>query len=90
MNTFNKKYKTELTTLLTSIPSSEAMDKFLDDLLTPAEYEEIAKRWQIVKLLQAGVPQREIAKQLNVGIATVTRGSRMLQQSSSGLIKAAH
>lgn len=52
--------------------------QFLSDLLTPRELEELGMRWQIFTLLEQGVPQREIAKRLGVGIATVTRGARVL------------
>ena len=59
------------------------MEQLLSDLLTPSEISEISKRLQIFNLLQAGVPQRQIAEQLGVGIATVTRGSRALKEHSS-------
>lgn len=55
------------------------LEKALAELLTPTELAEISKRLQILRLLEAGVSQREIARQLNVGIATVTRGSRALK-----------
>ena len=51
----------------------------LEALLTPSEIEKIATRLEISRLLQQGVPQRQIAQQLGVGIATVTRGSRELK-----------
>ncbi|MFA5773248.1 MAG: Trp family transcriptional regulator [Candidatus Paceibacterota bacterium] len=60
------------------------LDAFLTDLLTPAEYIEIKKRWEIVKMLDKGVNQHEIAEKLHVGIATVTRGSRALRDSKGG------
>lgn len=51
----------------------------LEGLLTPAELHAISQRLQITRLLKSGVSQREVAKRLGVGIATVTRGSRALQ-----------
>ncbi|MGB2181656.1 MAG: Trp family transcriptional regulator, partial [Pseudomonadales bacterium] len=51
----------------------------LEALLTPYEQEEVIHRLQIFTLLTKGLSQREIAKQLGVGIATVTRGSKALQ-----------
>lgn len=47
--------------------------RFFRDLMTPEEIASIADRWQMAKLLEKGMPQREIAKKLNVSIATVTR-----------------
>lgn len=58
--------------------SSEMLD-FLKGILTPKEFEEIATRLQIVKLLKKGLPHQEIARKLKVGVATVTRGSRELR-----------
>lgn len=57
---------------------------FLNDLLTPAEMNQLIARWQIVKRLAAGVSQRQIARDLRVGIATITRGSRTLLNPKGG------
>jgi len=59
-----------------------ALQQALTELLTPSELTEISNRLQILRMLEAGVPQREIARQLHVGIATVTRGSRALKFGS--------
>ncbi|EKD99599.1 MAG: hypothetical protein ACD_22C00225G0003 [uncultured bacterium] len=48
----------------------------LKGLLTSKELDEIARRLQIVKMLKAGMPQRDIVEKLKVGIATVTKGSK--------------
>lgn len=60
------------------------LDKFLFDILTPKEYEEINKRWEIVNMLHSGVNQHDISKKLGVGIATVTRGSTTLKNTKGG------
>lgn len=78
MNT-EQQYITELVEHLMAIRSEEQMEKALRDLLTPSEFSEVVKRLQIFKLLEQGVPQRQIAETLGVGIATVTRGSRALR-----------
>jgi Trp operon repressor len=80
----NKKYQQELAVLLSKIKDSKLMDKFLEDILTPAEYEEVVTRWQIIKLLTQGMPQREIAAYLKVSIAKITRGSRELRDKNGG------
>ena len=61
--------------------SSEMMEKALNDLLTVAELADVANRLQIIEMLQQGIPQRQIADKLGVGIATVTRGSHHLKRS---------
>lgn len=58
------------------------LKQFLTAILTPKELVEISTRLEIVKLLKKGVPQREIAKKLGVGVATVTRGSRELNKGN--------
>ncbi len=63
------------------------LSEFLIDILTDSEYEEIAKRWQIVKMLNDGVPQREIAERLHVGVATVTRGAKEMNDKKGGFQK---
>lgn len=58
--------------------TSGEMLEFLKGILTPRELEEMTTRLQIVKLLKQGLPHQEIARRLEVGVATVTRGSREL------------
>ncbi|GAA3938455.1 Trp family transcriptional regulator [Litoribacillus peritrichatus] len=72
-------YIRELVEHLLKANDTEAMNQTLQGLLTPSELSEISKRLQIFKLLEAGMPQRQIAETLGVGIATVTRGSRALK-----------
>ena len=76
-------YKRELIEHLLAAKDYDMLDQALSDLLTPTEMTEISKRLQILRLLEAGLPQREIAEMLGVGIATVTRGSRALKSHST-------
>ena len=62
--------------------TDEQMLGALQGLLTPYEQQELINRLQIFELLSQGVSQRQVAQQLGVGIATVTRGSRALQAGS--------
>jgi len=66
-------WRKELGRVIASIKDEKEANELLCEILTPAEYEEVVKRWQIVKLLEQGVPQREIRDRLHVSIATVTR-----------------
>ena len=75
----NDNYTQELIDHLLKADNSQRMEQTLRSLLTPAELSEISKRLQIFKLLESGMPQRQIAEKLGVGIATVTRGSRALK-----------
>ncbi len=58
---------------------SELRD-FLLGILTPKEIDELSTRLNIIKRLKQGQRQQQIAKLLQVGVATVTRGSRELQR----------
>lgn len=64
---------------LLAFKTPDEMEQALRALLTPAEFSEVTKRLQIFKMLEQGIPQRQIAETLGVGIATVTRGSRALK-----------
>lgn len=82
-------YRAELRRLLQEIAKeADTLGAFLVDILTPAEYNEIARRWQIVKQLSRRVPQRKIARDLHVGVATITRGARELLDPKGGFIQA--
>ncbi len=76
--------RTALYDLIASVDSPKEARQLLEDLLTPQELDHFTERWQLVQMLASGMPQREIAKRLGVSIATVTRGSRMLQHGSGG------
>lgn len=75
-----QQYLNELSQHLVSMKEPAQMEEALRGLLTPSELSEISKRLQIFKLLREGMPQRQIAEKLGVGIATVTRGSRALKE----------
>ena len=60
--------------------SPEALEKALSDLLTASELDDVARRLQIIEMLAEGIPQRQIADRLGVGIATVSRGSNVLKK----------
>ena len=84
----NKKipeYKQELVEIFSKIHGDkDLMREFLMDILTPAEFETMALRWQIVKKLQKGETHRSVAGDLGLGISTVTRGSRELRNKNGG------
>lgn len=76
----NSDWLHELSQILVKIKDTEEMTLFLRGLLTESELEEITRRVQIVKKLKAGISQHAIAKEMRVGVSTVTRGSKELQK----------
>lgn len=83
----NPKHRQELAKLLAKVKNPKLMDEFLEAILTPDEFDDIVIRWQIIKQLAKGVPQRKIAKTLGVSIAKITRGSRELRNAKGGFWK---
>lgn len=62
--------------------TKEKLENLLKGLLTPAEREEFAQRIEIVKLLKKGIGQHEVAKKLNTGVATVSRGAKEIKMGN--------
>jgi TrpR family transcriptional regulator, trp operon repressor len=82
---YHDNYGKELESLLRKAAKSpELLHEFLYDLLSKTEYQDLGVRWQIVKMLEQGAPQRNIAKHLGVSIATVTRGSKEMLNKRGG------
>ncbi len=75
-----EKYLDILIDTILSIKNKRQMRTFLEGILTPGELREIPTRLQIVKMLKRGVSQQQVAKELGVGVATVTRGSKEIQK----------
>jgi Trp operon repressor len=87
------KYKTEYGkemegVLLSALKSKKALHELLIDFLSPAEYKEMAVRWQIMKQLYKKIPHRQISKNLGVSVSTIVRGSRELLNKKGGFASA--
>jgi len=87
MNHSHKKDLFYLANLFLSLHSTDNLAKLLDGLLTPQEVEQLNKRIEIVKRLKAGESQRKIARDLKVGLATVTRGAKEVKLGKFAPIK---
>jgi Trp operon repressor len=79
---------TDLAAVLAKLDEPQAIERFLKDLLTPAEIQAVVERWAIVRMLAAGMTQREVALTLDVSVTTVTRGNRQLQHGEGGFTHA--
>ncbi|HOL32151.1 MAG TPA: Trp family transcriptional regulator [Anaerohalosphaeraceae bacterium] len=73
----------DLCSVLCDIRQPEQMRIFLDEILTPAERKDLSLRWQLMKMLQQGFPQRQIAAQLGVSLCKITRGAKILKNNQS-------
>lgn len=68
---------------------SRPFEEVLSELLSECEIKDIANRIEIIRRLESGQRQRQIASDLGVGIATVTRGAKIIRsrQNSAPLNK---
>lgn len=83
----NTGWRKELNRLATSIQNVKEAEELFNELFTPAEYDEFAIRWQIVKMLIKGKPQRDVSKTLSISITTVSRGARELKYGKGSFNK---
>lgn len=73
----------ELVEIFAKTTDKKQMRKLFEELLTKAELTDIEKRWFIMKELYKGLPQRKIAKEMEVSLCKITRGSNVLKQDDS-------
>lgn len=78
-------YKKELLEVFAGIKGDKKlMGEFMVDILTPAEFDDLALRWQLVKRLYKGETHRAVAGELGLGLGKVMRGSRELRNKNGG------
>lgn len=56
---------------------------FFECLFTPSELKDFAMRWVLVRELDEGTTQREIARRYGMSLCKITRGSRELKKENS-------
>ena len=77
----------EICKLLAEMNDSSLIKEFFECLFTPAELKDFSNRWHLVKELDAGTTQREIAKKYGMSLCNITRGSREMKKEDSAFIK---
>jgi len=77
----------ELSKTLARCDDPRIIESFLLQLFTPSEVEEMGKRWALVCLLNEGMSQRTIAKELGLSLCKITRGSKELKKENSAFRK---
>lgn len=83
-NSYPSKENKQLFQAILKLKSNKEAEKFFRDLLTLPEIEEFSKRWQIVLLLNQGLPYAEIAEKLGTSTSTVTRVAGWLNHGAGG------
>ncbi len=74
----------DLADALLTLRDRGEMLRFLRDLCTLQELEALGHRWQIVNLLEDGVPYLDIAERVGASTTTVTRVAQWLRHGAGG------
>jgi TrpR family trp operon transcriptional repressor len=59
------------------------MERFLGEVLTPAELRDLSLRWELMRKLSQGISQRQIAAELGISLCKITRGAKILKDVQS-------
>ncbi|MBP3709055.1 MAG: transcriptional regulator [Treponema sp.] len=78
-----KKSFDEICALVAQTSDKRLIVDFFECLFTPAECKDFANRWLLVKEIDKGTTQREIAKKFGMSLCKITRGSRELHKEHS-------
>lgn len=70
-----------------SLKKHEDVELFFKDMFTPAEIEDISLRWKLLKDLHKGLTQRKIAEKYSISLCKITRGSKLLKNKDSQVLK---
>jgi len=73
----------DLIKIFASTTDVKDMQKLLEEMLTPNELKDLLLRWNLMKDLYRGLPQREIAASYGISLCKITRGSKILKQKDS-------
>ena len=74
----------DLAAAVAGLESQEEALRFLRDLCTVRELQELGQRWHVARLLADGVPYQQISEQTGASSATVSRVNQWLRYGRSG------
>lgn len=83
----NMTIEQELLQVISSIRDLDELNRFFQDIFTPAELDDISLRWKLLKDLHQGMTQRKIAEKYGISLCKITRGSKVLKQKGSVVLK---
>ncbi|HSW96830.1 MAG TPA: YerC/YecD family TrpR-related protein [Candidatus Saccharimonadales bacterium] len=84
MHNFTTKDTKELLKAVLALQTVSEAEKFLGDLLTPAEVAEFSNRWKVARMLDAKVSYEEIARVSGMSSTTIARISKWLLNGMGG------
>ena len=74
----------QLCQAISMLETSEEVQKFFEDLCTPAELQAMADRWRVVDSIDSGKPYRQIYEETGVSMTTIGRVARCLRFGAGG------
>ncbi len=77
----------ELFGILALNNDAKSIADFFSCLFTPSELQDFATRWLLVKEIDKGTTQREIAQKYHISLCKITRGSKELKKNESAFRK---
>ena len=78
--------KHELCKIITT-NDEQLVREFCECIFTPAEIKDLVNRWLLVKEIDKGTTQREIARKFGMSLCKITRGSKELSKPDSAFRK---
>jgi len=73
----------QLCAALCQIRDAKQMEQFLTEIMTLAELHDLTLRWELMRKLSQGVPQRQIASGMGISLCKITRGAKVLKNKDS-------
>ena len=80
----NNKDTKELFEAILQLESTDECKKFFRDLCTISEIDAMTERYKVAKMVDEGIPYREISKKLGSSTATITRVAHWLHHGKGG------
>lgn len=77
----------ELYTIIAGMKNPKDIADFFGCLFTGAERADLAKRWLLVREIDKGTTQREIARMFKMSLCKITRGAKELKKPDSAFKK---
>jgi TrpR-related protein YerC/YecD len=74
----------DLIDTIVALPDRAAAERFFRDLCTFRELHDLAQRWHVVRLLDAGLPYAAISREAGASTATITRIAQWLHHGTGG------
>lgn len=77
----------DLIEIFSNTNDKEDMRKLFGEMFTEREQKDFILRWNLMKDLYNGLPQREIASKHKISLCKITRGSKILKEKGSYIKK---